>query len=126
MNTELIFPLLIIYQFKHFLADYLLQTKYHLGKFKDDWNFFLPLLSHTLVHGVFTFLIVYTIVPALALPLALFDIVIHFVMDRIKAGSKYLGRFKDIMKPQFWWCLGFDQMVHHLTHYFIIWLLISV
>lgn len=25
----------------------------------------------------------------------------------------------------FWWALGFDQMVHHLTHYFIIWVLVS-
>ena len=25
----------------------------------------------------------------------------------------------------FWWCLGLDQGVHHLTHYFIIWRLLS-
>ena len=31
-----IFILLVIFQFKHFIADYLLQNNYMLGKFKDD------------------------------------------------------------------------------------------
>ena len=25
----------------------------------------------------------------------------------------------------FWWALGFDQMIHHLTHYYLIWMLVS-
>jgi len=26
----------------------------------------------------------------------------------------------------FWWCLGFDQMIHHLTHYVCIYLMLRL
>jgi hypothetical protein len=74
-------------------------------------------------------------------------------MDRIKASPNLLGRYKalsaDEMKSilsylptlgeagvqekfgdqlrsnvYFWWALGLDQGVHHLTHYAIIWMLL--
>jgi len=143
--------LLVIYQWKHFLADYPFQGAYMLQKFRPDWGFFLPLTAHAGVHAAMTFLIVVFVEPALAAPLALFDFVVHFIMDRIKAGPKYLGRFKNFsgkeymteIKPildklehgskppqeiadrlksntYFWWSLGLDQKVHHLTHYVII------
>ncbi len=133
---EKIFLLLVIYQLKHFMADFPLQGRYMLGKFKDDWSFFLPLSAHCGVHALFTFGIVlaFTTSPSLALLLAAFDFTVHFFMDRIKAGKKYLGRFKALSAKEFgaasedarrdntyfWWSLGLDQTVHHLTHYAII------
>ena len=118
--VTLIFVLLIIYQIKHFLCDYLWQGPYMLGKFKDR-GWVLPLLAHSSVHALATFLIVFVFTQALLLSigLALFDLVIHFTMDRIKASPDLLGRY-GIKEKQFWWSLGLDQMVHHLTHYAII------
>lgn len=128
--------LLIAYQVKHFLADYPLQGRYMLGKFREDWDFFVPLLAHVATHGVMTFFLTAIYVGfRQAAGLALFDMTIHFFMDRIKASKKYLGRFKPLTaetapaategqwksNDRFWWSLGFDQMVHHLTHYAIIW-----
>ena len=151
----MIFALLVIYQLKHFLADYPLQGKYMLGKFQDGWAFLLPLLAHVGVHGVGTALIAVAFGrPSLAIPLAAFDMTIHFFMDRIKAGKKYLGRYKPVTAEEyvlaaawarnapnagigkeaarklrgntfFWWALGLDQMVHHLTHYVCIYFLIA-
>ncbi len=109
-----------------------------LGKFQEYPKFILPLLAHSLVHGVATFGIVSLFNPSKALPLAILDTVIHFVVDRIKASPSLLGRFKPLTKetypgstPEqqksnvyFWWSLGADQMAHHLTHYFIIWCLV--
>lgn len=134
-----IFLLLVIYQIKHFIADYPLQGKYMLGKFKPGWDFLGPLLAHVAVHGVMTFAISLAFKPHLAFKLAILDITIHFIMDRIKASPKYLGRFKPLTKETFptatdqekksntyfWWSLGLDQMVHHLTHYLLIYLLLS-
>ena len=133
---EKIFVLLIIYQFKHFFADYPLQGPYMLGKFSDGWSFFRPLAAHCGVHAGMTFAIVlfFTRSATLSSALAGFDFVVHFFMDRIKAGRKYLGRYKPLTAKEypgasieakrhnkyFWWSLGFDQMVHHLTHYAII------
>jgi len=129
-----VFTLLALFQLKHFLADYPLQTRYMLGKFQDGWSFVLPLLQHALVHGLMTFVIVMVFKPRLAMQLMLFDMAVHFCMDRIKAGKKYLGRYKTLTAEtaatatpeqwrsnnKFWWSVGFDQAVHHLTHYVII------
>lgn len=121
-----IFVLLIVFQIKHFLADFPLQGRYMLGKFKAGWDFVWPLLAHVAVHGGLTLCIALAFGASiqLALGLALFDTVIHFVMDRIKAGPKYLGRYKPD-QPKFWWSLGADQAVHHMTHYAIILALVA-
>lgn len=144
-TIQVLFVLLVVYQIKHFVADYPMQNEYMLKKFLPDWGFFKPLLAHAGVHATFTFFIVLCVLPnqyQLALTLALVDFVIHFFMDRLKAGPKYLGRFKpltaseyieakkdgDIKKINgnryFWWALGLDQMIHHLTHYVILYFLI--
>ncbi len=115
-----IFLLLVIYQLKHFICDYPLQNAYMLGKFKES-GWVKPLLAHTGIHAIATFLIAFAFTNLffLSLSLAAFDLVIHFIMDRVKASPKMLGRF-DIKDKRFWWSLGLDQMVHHLTHYAII------
>ena len=95
-----------------------------LGKFKGGWDWLLPLTAHAAVHGGLTLGIVLLFAPRLAW-LALFDFGIHFTMDRIKASPNLLGRFKDMYDKKFWWCLGADQMVHHLTHYTIIYVLLN-
>ena len=153
-----VFLLLVIFQLKHFFADYVLQGKYMLGKFKKYPDYIFPLLAHVGVHGLFTFLIALLLKPELALFLAVFDMGCHFAMDRIKASPDLLGRYKALsameyfnltnpkqafedMEPArqrrwkliidqelrsnkyFWWALGLDQMVHHLTHYMIIFFL---
>ncbi len=138
-----IFGFLGIYQLKHWLADYPFQNEYMLQKFRPDWGFFTPLLAHCGMHAFFTLVIVgaavYQIQGGLlfAVGLALFDMVVHFFMDRLKAGPKYLGRFKPLTaetyptstdkqkveNKYFWWSLGVDQGVHHITHYVIIFLL---
>lgn len=112
--------LLVIFQFKHFLADYPLQNAYMLGKFKPT-GWVLPLSAHCAWHFGFTLLIVlvWTGSPVLAVLLGLMDFVIHFTMDRIKASPNMLGKYKHT-EAKFWYALGLDQMVHHLTHYLII------
>lgn len=133
-----------------------------LQKFRPDWGFFFPLVAHAGLHAYFTFgiALLYFAQTGQGLQyfycimLGLFDFVVHFTMDRIKAGPKYLGRYKTITPQEFkasmaylswegherekkearkklkenklfWWSLGLDQMVHHLTHYCIIWWIVA-
>lgn len=119
----LIFALLAIYQLKHFLADYVFQTEYMLNKGKRGWAWVAPLFCHVSVHALFTSVIVSFVNPSLWW-LAWVDFAVHFTMDRIKASPNFMGRWQPSNKL-FWWALGFDQMIHHLTHYFIIWMLVS-
>lgn len=128
MSTEqltLVFLLLVIYQFKHFLADFPLQTEYMLRKFRrTDWV--LPLSAHAGTHAISTLFIVaiFTQNILLAVGLAIFDFIIHFIMDRIKASPDLLGRWGP-SESKFWYMVGIDQMVHHLTHYTIIYFIIT-
>lgn len=150
-----IFILLLLFQFKHFVADYPLQNKYMLGKFKDGFDWIVPLAAHAGVHGVFTFTIVILVAPNLWW-LSVVDFGCHFLVDRIKASPNLLGRFKALnhrdvkdylddldmcddedeikhveryWKPRFlsntlfWWSLGLDQMMHHLTDLFIVYVI---
>ncbi len=57
------------------------------------------------------------------LGLTLFDFIVHFVVDRVKAHPDLGGRWK-ADNPKFWWALGGDQAIHHLTHYIIIYVLV--
>lgn len=160
----MIWLLLVIFQLKHFIADYPLQGSYMLGKFKDK-GWVLPLATHCAVHWLFTTVIAFLVffhaetVPRdfqstklyvrlliLAAIFGLIDFTIHFAMDRIKASPKMLGRFQALSKNDmyeiinqdklgnnieinnarkksnvlFWWSLGLDQMVHHLTDILLI------
>lgn len=118
------FILLVVFQVKHFVADFPLQNRYMLQKQRTDWSFIPPLALHCAIHAMTTFAVILLVQPNLWW-LSIADFVIHFTMDRIKAGPRYLGRFADVSKSPFWIALGFDQMVHHLTHIWIIWMLVS-
>lgn len=124
MDIINIFILLVLFQLKHFIADYPLQGQYMLGKFKSGYEWILPLVAHSSVHALGTFIvsIIFVSLP-IAIGLAILDFIIHSTMDRIKASPNLLGRFKPDNR-YFWWSLGFDQMVHHLTHYLIIFIII--
>lgn len=155
-----IFILLFLFQVKHFISDFILQTEYMLGKFKTE-GWILPLTCHCLVHVGFTLVIALMFNPSVALSVSVIDFVIHFTMDRIKASPKMLGKYDAINKKEFiqyanrlsdckkdkclhweiprlensmlsrkkentmfWRALGIDQGVHHLTHYFIIYMIV--
>lgn len=164
-----LFWLIIFSQFKHFIADYPLQNKFMLGKFKKK-GWVLPLAAHCAVHFGFTYSIaaVMTENSTFAMMMAGLDFVIHFVMDRIKASPDMLGKYKALNKfeidylqallrdytkewsdyvklrdsgthevrqklakrvqrqeeymeerwaenAKFWYALGLDQKVHHIT-----------
>lgn len=122
-DIQWLFILLVYFQVKHFIADFVLQNVYMLQKDRPGWDFALPLSIHAGVHALLTLAVVLWWSP-MYWWLAVLDFVVHFGMDRIKAGPKYLGRYSDIQSKAYWVSFGADQMVHHLTHLYICWILI--
>lgn len=94
----LIFLLLILFQIKHFMADYILQTPYMLQKFKGGREWILPLAAHAGVHALYTTSIAALVTsnPLFAVSCGFFDFAVHFTMDRIKASPNMLGKYKNI------------------------------
>lgn len=121
-QLETVFILLIIYQIKHFVADFPLQREYMLKKTSANMDFIVPLGTHCLVHGLGTLLICLVFAPQLYW-LSVVDFVCHFIIDRVKSAPQYLGRFNDMTKAGFWNTLGLDQMLHHLTHIYLIYVI---
>jgi hypothetical protein len=123
-NIQLFLWLTVFFQVKHFIADFVLQNVWMLQKARPNWDFALPLAIHSGLHALMTLSVVLVVLPS-AWWLALLDFGVHFVMDRIKAGPRYLGRFSDVRGKAFWVSFGFDQMVHHLTHLYIAWYIVT-
>jgi hypothetical protein len=125
-SLTLVIGLMVVFQLKHFVADYPLQVPFMLrGKSRGGFAWLGPLAVHCGVHAALTLVICAVIQPRLWW-LALVDFTIHFAMDRIKASPVLLGRFHDPESRPFWFCLGVDQMVHHLTSIFIVWALCAL
>jgi hypothetical protein len=92
-----------------------------LGKGHES-GWFNPLLAHSSIHGFLTLIICLIYAPHLWW-LALVDLATHFIIDRIKASPSLGGRFK-LPSIAFWHALGVDQFFHHITHLFLIYVII--
>jgi hypothetical protein len=114
VSTSWIIAAIVIFLGKHLLADFFLQTSWMaLGKEKTH-GWLLPLLAHVCVHAVAKGIIFAVLAPVYVW-MAAVDFVIHFAIDRCKG---LLNRFfdNDTTKTGFWWLIGIDQTLHHLTH----------
>ncbi|MEM8937134.1 MAG: DUF3307 domain-containing protein [Pseudomonadota bacterium] len=124
-DLQFVFALLVLFQLKHLVGDYVCQTRWMVsGKSKSGFGFIGPLSVHALIHAGLTLMIV-VIVDRSLWYLAAFDFAIHFVLDRIKSSPRLLGRFTDMSRRSFWVPFGIDQFAHHLTHYAIIWWIVA-
>jgi hypothetical protein len=98
-----VFVLLVLFQLKHFLADYPLQRPWMLGKFKNK-GWVPPLAAHCAVHAVFTVFIGFLcgwVPTGVVLLMGAVDFCAHFTMDRIKASKRLLGRFEPLNAYQY-------------------------
>lgn len=131
VDVIFIFVLLVLFQIKHLVIDFIVQLNdaSSIKKFNCK-GWFFPLLRHAGDHAIGTAiiaLIVFSFYSGTlslwcvfwAIKLGLLDLIIHFTMDRIKASPYMLGKFKYPSKEYFY-SLGVDQTVHHLTHYLLI------
>lgn len=98
---------------KHYVADFLLQTNWMARGKERPEGWFWPLAAHAGCHGALTFAVALVVAPRLWW-LALVDLAIHFAVDR---GKALVARRAALIPAQieFWWLLGFDQLLHALT-----------
>ncbi|KIZ44277.1 MULTISPECIES: DUF3307 domain-containing protein [Rhodopseudomonas] len=98
---------------KHVVADFFLQNSWMaLGKDqKTGWA--LPLLTHCSVHLILTTALVLMIAPRLWF-VGPIDFAIHLAIDRAKGFC--VATYNVTPQHQwFWWLIGTDQALHHLT-----------
>jgi len=117
--TVLLAPLVVwmlVLTVKHVIADFFLQNTWMaMGKdAKSGWA--LPLLAHCAVHGAMA-----TAIFALLVPRFWYfgpvDFVIHITIDRAKGFCVAHFDVKQGQSQWFWWLIGIDQALHHLTDF---------
>jgi hypothetical protein len=54
------------------------------------------------------------------------EFMVHYHMDWLKKSWCDKQNYKPDTHPQFWWWLGFDQLVHGLTYVYILYLTIRI
>jgi len=114
---------MVLFAIKHVIADFLLQTTWMaMGKdAKTGWA--LPLLAHCSVHLVMTTLLMLILAPRFWY-VGLIDFTIHLAIDRAKG---FIVATYDVTNQHtvFWWLIGTDQALHHLTGFGLAILLVA-
>jgi hypothetical protein len=117
-STVAVAPLIVwmlILTVKHVIADFLLQNTWMaMGKdAKTGWA--LPLFVHCTIHGVMATVTFAALAPRFWY-FGLVDFVIHITIDRAKGWCvAHFNVTND--KKWFWWLIGIDQALHHLTDF---------
>jgi len=114
ISTVWIAAAMAAFVLKHLLADFLFQTGWMATRKERLHGWFLPLALHAGLHGAITALLFLAVAPSLAW-LGLVDTLVHGIIDRTKS---HITRRSNLtpQKTGFWWLLGADQTLHHLTH----------
>lgn len=123
MEQASLLLLLIMFALKHFVADFILQTPYqflnkgkygHLGGILHSW---IQALGTLIVLSPFA-------PPTMVLALTVFDFVIHYHVDWAKVQINQRFGWDANKHKEFWWLLGFDQLLHSLTYLAIVTILL--
>jgi len=106
---------LVILECKHFICDYPLQSLYQL---RNKGIYFHPGgLLHAGLHAIATPLAFLVALPSVGLGITIVvgEFLLHYHIDW---GKEQLVRRRawNPAQNQFWWTMGADQLLHHLTY----------
>lgn len=101
---------LVLFQLKHWIIDFIFQTD-EMVREKGIYGNFNG-IEHSLQHAIATFIIGIVFAPSVAVLIAFIDFITHYHIDYCKMN---FGN-RDIKAKAFWVHLGLDQMAHQLTY----------
>lgn len=109
--------ILLLLQVKHFLADFVWQT----DRMIQEKGSYLAAhgIYHSGIHGLGTFLILTLLHPALGIIIGIVDFLAHYHIDWAKVKINQHKKYTPADK-QFWFWLGFDQLLHQITYILIV------
>jgi hypothetical protein len=113
--TAAVLVALLYLQVKHFICDYPLQTHYQLankGTYGHPGGFI-----HAGIHAVFTIPVFLIMTPTFLVGLAIIvaEFILHYHIDWTKQQVMARAGWVEADR-EFWWGIGADQFVHHVTY----------
>jgi hypothetical protein len=128
MSSQTVLLLIIIFAIKHFIVDFIAQTKWQYTN--KHILFHLGGIFHSWLHGITTLIILdafhFRIPIYILFNIAITEWVIHYFIDYFKMNIALYFNWKCNESYKFWWLLGFDQLLHYLTYCGIVYYLLSI
>jgi hypothetical protein len=118
--------LFFFFFFKHFIADFCLQTPY---MYKNKGNIWHPGgYLHAFVHAYLSLFILFGnhVQASVAFTLVFIEFWVHFGTDWAKVNINKATGWTAVNSEGFWVLLGLDQFIHSLTYLGMIWYVLKV
>lgn len=113
------FEALFLLFVKHFICDFPLQSNPWL--YRNKGTYLHPGgLVHAGVHGIGTLLVLAPFIGSASMIYALIDMIVHYHIDWAKMNINQHYDLQPHTSERFWILLGFDQLLHHMTYFMII------
>ncbi|OYY48360.1 MAG: hypothetical protein B7X95_09630 [Methylophilaceae bacterium 17-44-8] len=113
------FEALFLLFLKHFVCDFPLQISPWMYRNKGIY-LHLGGVAHAAIHAAGTWLVLVFFIGHQALLYALIDFVAHYHIDWAKLRINMRLDWRPDNSNGFWILLGFDQLLHHITYFVII------
>jgi hypothetical protein len=114
-SIQLVLAAILVLQFKHFIADFVLQTPYQFlntGKYGHPGGFL-----HAGIHAVGSMFAFLFIQPTLTVGIAVvvLEFIAHYHIDWLKERTTRVRQWS-FPQSEFWWTFGADQAAHQATY----------
>lgn len=113
------FEALFLLFIKHFICDFPLQANPWLYRNKGTY-LHAGGITHAGIHAMGTLLVLAPFIGSLSMLYAAIDMVVHYHIDWAKMNISKHYDLQPNNSEQFWILLGFDQLLHHITYFVII------
>lgn len=113
------FTALLLLFVKHFICDFPLQAYPWMYQNKGSY-LHLGGITHALIHGIGTAIVLVPFIGLAAIIYGAIDLIVHYHIDW---GKMNISKYYDLQpnnSERFWILLGFDQLLHHMTYFGIV------
>lgn len=113
------FEALFLLFIKHFICDFPLQANPWL--YRNKGTYMHPGgIAHAGIHALGTLLVLAPFIGSLSILYAALDMLVHYHIDWAKMNISKRYDLQPNNSERFWILLGFDQLLHHITYFIII------
>ena len=113
------FEALFLLFIKHFICDFPLQANPWM--YRNKGTYMHPGgIAHAGLHGLGTLMVLVPFIGSLSMLYAAIDMLVHYHVDWAKMNVSKRYDLQPNNSERFWILLGFDQLLHHITYFVII------
>lgn len=113
------FEALFLLFIKHFICDFPLQPNPWMYRNKGTYMH-LGGIAHAGIHALGTLLVLAPFIGSASVIYAFIDMLVHYHIDWAKMNISKRYDLQPNNSERFWILLGFDQLLHHITYFAII------